>query len=376
MKLAVVAGHICLDIIPGLEARHSEALTSAPGTLINVGPAVVSTGGAVSNTGLALHRLGVSARLMGKVGDDLLGRAILDVLRAENAALSQGMIVSQGESSSYTLVISPPHVDRMFLHHPGANDTFGAPDVPDAALQDADVFHFGYPTLMKRMFHNEGAELDTLLRRVKAQGVTTSLDITRPDPHSASGRVDWAALLSRVLPHVDVFLPSLDEIVWMLRPHFLESESTSEAPPDRELLRSLADQILEMGAAVAVLKLGEHGLYARVTPDAARLNRMGRAAPQEMASWQGREVMMPCFEVEVAGTTGAGDCAIAGFLLGLLRGMSLESAICAAAAVGACCCECSDATSGVRPWPEIEARLRAGWPSLRQPCSTEDSPSR
>jgi len=48
------------------------------------GAATVSTGGAVSNTGIALHRLGVPTRLMGKVGDDILGRAIPDVLRSHS----------------------------------------------------------------------------------------------------------------------------------------------------------------------------------------------------------------------------------------------------------------------------------------------------
>ena len=59
---AVVAGHICLDIIPALAG---EAIP-APGRLVAAGPAVTATGGAVSNTGLALHRLGVPTRLAGR----------------------------------------------------------------------------------------------------------------------------------------------------------------------------------------------------------------------------------------------------------------------------------------------------------------------
>ncbi|MCK4602884.1 MAG: carbohydrate kinase family protein, partial [Phycisphaerae bacterium] len=55
----VVAGHICLDIIPTFsELKGDLAAAFVPGNLINVGPAVTATGGAVSNTGLALHRLG------------------------------------------------------------------------------------------------------------------------------------------------------------------------------------------------------------------------------------------------------------------------------------------------------------------------------
>src|SRR5947209_17605355 len=74
---AVVAGHICLDIIPTLVG---DSVVFAPGRLIEAGKAIVATGGPVSNTGLALHKLGVTTRLMGKVGDYLLGPAILSII--------------------------------------------------------------------------------------------------------------------------------------------------------------------------------------------------------------------------------------------------------------------------------------------------------
>ena len=78
----VVAGHICLDIIPAFRRNTSapDALF-APGALVEIGQAVLSTGGAVSNTGLALHRLGTPVRLMGKIGDDLFGEAVRRISR-------------------------------------------------------------------------------------------------------------------------------------------------------------------------------------------------------------------------------------------------------------------------------------------------------
>ena len=112
-----------------------------PGSLNQVGPALISTGGAVSNTGIALHRLGVPVRMMGKVGPDLFGRAILDVVRSYDEALTAGMIVDPDADSSYTLVINPPGVDRIFLHCPGANNTFGANDVDLEQVRRAKVFH-------------------------------------------------------------------------------------------------------------------------------------------------------------------------------------------------------------------------------------------
>jgi sugar/nucleoside kinase (ribokinase family) len=99
-----------------------------------VGAAALSTGGAVSNVGLALHRLGIGTQLMGKIGRDLFGQAIAQVVASFDPHLTAGMIVDDAAVSSYAVVINPPGVDRVFLHCPGANDTFGACNIeaPDA----------------------------------------------------------------------------------------------------------------------------------------------------------------------------------------------------------------------------------------------------
>jgi len=56
-KTCVVAGHICLDIIPPLVGEGDFEATFRPGRLLETGPALMSTGGPVSNTGLALYNL-------------------------------------------------------------------------------------------------------------------------------------------------------------------------------------------------------------------------------------------------------------------------------------------------------------------------------
>lgn len=321
----VVAGHICLDIIPRFPRTDVDYRTiMQPGKLVFVDPPVISTGGAVANTGLALHRLGVRTGLMGKVGDDLFGRAILDVIRGYDAALAEPMIVDRSVPSSYTVVINPPNMDRLFLHCRGANDLFGADDVRDEMVRGARLFHFGYPPLMRR-FYADHDELARLFRRVKSLGVTTSLDMAYPDPHSEAGRAPWPVILQRALPYVDIFLPSLDEMRFMLQ---------------RDHARDIAQQLLDWGARVVGLKLGEDGLYVRV--------REGE--------WHA-----PCFLTQVVGTTGAGDCTIAGFLAGWVKGLPLEEIITMAVAVGACNVEAADAISGIVPWDRVRARVHAGW---------------
>ncbi len=326
----IVAGHICLDIIPTFEqtaATLGELLK--PGRLVKVGPAVFATGGAVANTGIALHRLGIPVRLMGKVGRDIVGQTILKTLAAVDPILMERMIVDPGAASSYTVVISPPGIDRLFLHCTGANDTFRAADIDYGRLAGAKLFHFGYPTLMRNIYADGGAEMETIFRRVKELGLITSLDMSMPDMQSEAGRVDWTAWLQRVLPHVDIFLPSLDEMQMMLR----------QEKPVGELARLLQN----WGAGIVGFKMGDQGLYV---------------------NWGGRELTAPCFQVDVVGTTGSGDCTIAGFLAGFVQGLPPEEVMTMAVAAGACCCEAPDAVSGVRSWPEIRQRIDAGWPRL------------
>jgi sugar/nucleoside kinase (ribokinase family) len=208
-----------------------------------------------------------------------------------------------------------------------------------------------------------------IFARVKSYGATTSLDMAKPDPKSAAGKADWQTILSSVLPYVDIFLPSLEEILFMLEPHTYEAMEKAYGTEgilshaDGALLSRLSDALLGMGAGIVAIKLGVHGLYVRSSSDAERLGgtAMGRAAPAQLWQWTDREILVPCFQVEVAGTTGAGDCTIAGFLTALLKGLPLEDAAAMAAAVGACSVERADAVSGVPPWPDVLRRIEAGW---------------
>ncbi|MCA9232250.1 MAG: hypothetical protein KDA57_16500 [Planctomycetales bacterium] len=351
----VVAGHICLDIIPSFPATEAGAAIE-PGLLYIVGPAVRATGGAVSNTGLALHHLGVPTSLIGKVGADLFGGETLQILHAIDPLLAEGMIVAPAEDSSYTVVINPPGVDRSFLHCTGANDTFLANDIDYDSLAGSKLIHFGYPTLMQRIYEDSGQQMSQLFEQSRARGLLTSLDMAMPDANSPAGRVDWRVWLEHVLPAVDVYLPSIDETLFMLRrPQFNQLSQAAGGGDlgrlvDANLLRELAEELLSMGAGTVVLKLGDQGLYLR----SGKTNRLA-------SGWQDRELLTPCFQVKVVGTTGAGDCTIAGFLAALVEGTSPEEALVDAVAVGACSVEVADATSGISPLPDVRNRIAAGW---------------
>ena len=370
MVEAIVAGHLCLDIIPHFAAGPGEdpADYLLPGRRTEVGPATLSTGGAVSNAGINLHRLGIRTELMGKIGGDALGQVIVDIVSSHSPDLAQGMITVSGESSSYTLVIDPPGVDRMFLHYAGPNRTFGVEDICYERLAGARLLHFGYPPLMTRMYADGGQEMAELFRRAKETGTTTSLDLTMPDPAGPSGQAGWRAVLARTLPHVDLFVPSVEELFFMLRRERFEeltaqvgATNVLRALPVEEIL-SLAGEALAMGARILLLKLGTRGAYLRT---ATILPELGRGAPADLNTWTGRQLWVPCFQPKaIVSTVGTGDAAIAGFLASVLRGAEPSLALNVAAGAGACCVEKAGALSGVMNWEETLARIAAGWARL------------
>ncbi|MDR1253234.1 MAG: carbohydrate kinase family protein [Treponema sp.] len=113
----VSAGTICLDIAPifadGIKASAEQFF--APGKLLEVGTADINTGGSVSNTGLALAFFGAEVILMGKVGRDSFGDLVLAILSRQEAG--GDIIVSDDCHTSYTMILAPPGIDRIFLHY-------------------------------------------------------------------------------------------------------------------------------------------------------------------------------------------------------------------------------------------------------------------
>ncbi len=354
----VVAGHICLDIIPGWKVGSIK--TIVPGHILEMSGLKLSTGGAVANTGLTLKKLGINTTLLGKIGSDAFGKVILEILQKEDKTLVENMIISKDEISSYTIVLNPPDTDRVFLHYPGPNHTFDANDIPYEKIKSGCLFHFGYPPLMQKFYENDGKELVKMFQRIGKMNMSTSLDMAMPDPESPAGKIDWCKFFKNVLPVVDIFMPSIDELLYMLNSDKFYKILEKKERIDALLLDQIAGQLIDYGAKVVAIKLGDQGLYLRsVRTEKSNLSRIINPS-----DWNDRQLLSPCFVTEVKGTTGTGDATIAGFLAQLIGGEEPENCMSLATAVGACCVEAVDATGGIRPLPEVVKRVTSGWERL------------
>ena len=363
---AVAAGHICLDITPLFPGDGSLAALR-PGALANVGPAQINTGGSVANTGLALRFFGIETALMGKVGADPFGELVRSALAAKGG--DEGLITDAGSDTSYSVVIAPAGTDRIFLHNPGANNSFSAGDIDSRALEGAAWFHFGYPPIMRRMFASGGEELELVFRKAREAGCVTSLDMAAVDPASEAGKAPWEDILRRVLPYVDFFVPSWEELAYMAaRPLYNERAAaiaSGEAMSLERDIEPLAGAARELGAGNMLIKCGAAGFYYQ-TGGAAALERAGTALGRDLSGWAVRSGFERSYTPErVVSGTGAGDTTIAAFIAAVMSGFGFGDCLHLAAAAGASCVEGVDALGGLKPLPELKRRIDAGWAKQR-----------
>ena len=365
----VAAGHTCLDLIPAFTIEEEvDNLTDVlvPGKMINMGKCVVG-GGPVTNAGVSIRRLGVKTELIGKVGNDDFGKEILNWYE-EHEGHFKGIKMVDGESTSYTIAICIPGIDRFYLHHCGANDTFCYSDMDFDLVQRSKLMLFGYPPWMRKLYENTGAELTRILKKTKELGTTTALDLSLPDVNSPAGQVNWLAILKDWIPLTDIMVPSAEEIFYFLyKEKFLEKKANlgpKEGVLDHMTVKEISNvgsDLIEMGTAIAMVKCGHRGLYVR-TAEQDRLKKLGSAGCADIENWANRELWFPVYQEEkFVGALGSGDSAIAGFLSAFVWGHTIESSLRYANAAGSMNVTVPDGLTWNKGFDDLTRRIESGW---------------
>jgi sugar/nucleoside kinase (ribokinase family) len=279
------------------------------GRLIEAEPLELTTGGIVSNSGITMTRLGMRVAAFSYVGVD----AWAEVIRRRYAAEGLddvGLLEHPTGATSTTAVLIDASGERSFLH------CVGAPKLLDRAafLNHLELFRrsravlLGYYPLLPNLI----GELPELFAALRKEGCLTALD--------AAGDGGTMGPLAPVLPHLDVYVPSLAEA----------NHQTGEDDP-----RKIIGAYRDAGATGLLgVKLGKRG--ALLSPKPSEFIEIAAAEPPG----------------KVIDTTGAGDSFLGGLLTGLLRGLSTEQAGRLGSAAGACCVTCLGATAGIRNYEE------------------------
>ena len=324
-------------------------------------------GGPVTNAGVSIRRLGVKTELIGKVGNDDFGKEILNWYE-EHEGHFKGIKMVDGESTSYTIAICIPGIDRFYLHHCGANDTFCYSDMDFDLVQRSKLMLFGYPPWMRKLYENTGAELTRILKKTKELGTTTALDLSLPDVNSPAGQVNWLAILKDWIPLTDIMVPSAEEIFYFLyKEKFLEKKANlgpKEGVLDHMTVKEISNvgsDLIEMGTAIAMVKCGHRGLYVR-TAGHDRLKKLGSAGCADIENWANRELWFPVYQEEkFVGALGSGDSAIAGFLSAFVWGHTIESSLRYANAAGSMNVTVPDGLTWNKGFDDLTRRIESGW---------------
>jgi sugar/nucleoside kinase (ribokinase family) len=177
-----------------------------------------------------------------------------------------------------------------------------------------------------------------------------------PDPASGSGQAHWQIILEKTLPSVDIFMPSIEEIAFMLDRDLFEKRKAQAEHEDPVLMyepqdcADISSKLLSLGAKIVAIKCGIRGVYLR-TGTAEQIAAVGAARPKNLNGWANREMWAGSFKAEnFASALGAGDATIAGFLCGFIRGFSPEDTLQIANMVGWQNVQAIDALSSIKNW--------------------------
>lgn len=298
----VVADHICtpIDHLP------------AAGELVLADRLLLTIGGCAANVAVDLVKMGVRARVSGRIGDDAFGRAVLDMLRAQNVDVG-GLVTTSGVDTSQTLIVNVAGEDRRFIHTFGANARFAPADLPQEALVRCRVVYLGGYLLMPNV---RAEKLVAAFAAARRAGAKTVLDVVTP------GAADYRSWLEPLLPEVDVFLPN----------HHEAELITGEKDPLKQ-----ARLFQQWGAGTSIITLGGEGAVVVSGKETLRVG---------------------AFQVPFVDGSGGGDAFAAGYIAGLLEGRDLRGCLTLASALGASCVQAVGTTTGVFTRGECEEFLR------------------
>ncbi|MGS4991679.1 carbohydrate kinase family protein [Roseibium sp. RP-7] len=273
---AAVIGLYILDVL----GRPVDAIPEG-GNVEFIDEIRLTVAGTAGGTVIDLAKLGLNCLAVGAVGDDEKADFVLSTLNRfkVDTSLMQRL---EGVPTSATILNVRRNGDRPALHQRGASDHFDVPaDMFDAVLAPS-IIHLGGTGLLAKL---DGEPSARLLAEAKKRGRTVTFDLLGANENTID-------LLLPLLPHVDYFMPSIEE-----------ARLISGAGDIQEAGRFFLDR----GVKQCVFTLGGDGVC--------------------FMDHKGEFVRQPAFEISVVDTTGCGDAFDAGFITALHHKMDLKTAL-------------------------------------------------
>ena len=298
----VVLGSINMDLV-GRVSRMPAGGETIVGESFHTSP-----GGKGANQAVAAARLGADVRMVGRVGDDAFGPALLDGLSGHGIDLS-GVAIDPSNSTGIAMILLEPDGENRIIAVYGANMACDEAQLEAGkrALQGADVLMLQLEVPLELSLQ--------VAEYARSQGI----------------RVVWDPAPARDLP------PEAFAAADVLTPNQSEAEIlTGMRVVDGASAKAAARAILEKGASVAIVKLGEDGLVLANSDEVLH---------------------MPAYRVNVVDSVAAGDAFGGGLAVGLAEGMPLGDAIGLGMAAGALAVTRSGAQDAMPGREEVQALI-------------------
>jgi sugar/nucleoside kinase (ribokinase family) len=264
----------------------------------------VLPGGQVASAMVACSRWGLTARYVGKIGDDQAGRLQQDEME-RTAVESHWIVTPNCQSQAAFILVDEATGERTILWK------------RDSRLElRPDEIRREWIT-QSRLLHVDGHD---------CAGAAAAARWAR------EARIPVTADLDNVYAGVEVLLENVDYII-------SSREFPGRLSGENNLLTSLPSLARRFGCRVVAATLGADGVLA----------------------WDGLKFQYsPAFEVEAVDTTGAGDIFHAGFAYAVLQGWNLSKALEFGCAAGAAACTALGARSGIASLDQIGDMIRKG----------------
>ena len=301
MKNILIIGSLNMDFV-----IHSDTMPKLGETLAGYGFASAA-GGKGANQAAAAAKLGANVKMLGAVGDDDNGRALLSTLSGLNTDCSSVIVCSE---STGVAVITLVGGDNFIIIHHGANFSLS----PDILSRDENRQLFRWADIVVMQLE---IPMDTVREAAALAKANGAMVVLNPAPMDA-------ALDSDILQNVDLLIPNEHEAALLLG-YELAGEDLEE--------RSAKEIYSRFGCRV-IITLGSQGsLY-----------------------YDGKEVFRQrAFPVKAVDTTAAGDSFIGGLCTAIAEGASVTQAMGFASAVSACAVSKPGAIPSLPDRQEVDA---------------------
>jgi len=334
MKILVIGGatqdiYLYSDFQVKTE-KNNAVIVLPEDTKIEIGAVAYATGGGATNTAVSFKRLGLDSSIVCLLGNDPMGRMILNDLEKEKVN-TQYIKTLDNKSSGISCILPTKEGKRTILAHRGVNTLLDEKYIP---LNAFDSFEYIY---VSSLSGQASQALLPIAKKAHELGIPVATNPGGSQLYAGKG----AEILYKSLSYVHIFILNAQEAKQFMstwQPQIIKKmpfKSTVDRTSLDFDLSSYCGTLFALGVKIIVVTDGANGVYV---------------AHNDMLYFH------PALKFEVKNTVGAGDSFGSAFVASIAKGLSISQALQNGMINSASVLSHKDAKEGLLTWQELMAR--------------------